>query len=85
MNDISAKLLNAELQLTQMKNTAEQWRGRAEESTLLTQKLVDLRQAHNPINQSISPPVSLIRTFLRCGTPVPRVADPDLFGRIRIR
>ena len=46
MNEISAKLLNAELQLTQMKNTAEQLRGRAEEAAALSQKLADVRHAH---------------------------------------
>jgi hypothetical protein len=48
VNEISGKLLNAELQLTQMKNTAEQLRGRAEESALLTQKLADLRHHQKP-------------------------------------
>ncbi len=43
VNEISAKLLNAELQLTQMKNTAEQLRSRAEEAASLNQKLTDLR------------------------------------------
>jgi hypothetical protein len=43
VNEISAKLLNAELQLTQMKNTAEQLRGRADEAAALNQKLNDIR------------------------------------------
>jgi hypothetical protein len=44
VNEISAKLLNAELQLTQMKNTAEQLRGRADEAAALNQKIIDIRQ-----------------------------------------
>ena len=48
VNELSGKLLKAELQLTQMKNTAEQLRGRAEESALLSQKLADLRQHPQP-------------------------------------
>ena len=56
MNEISAKLLNAELQLTQMKNTAEQLRGRAEEAAALSQKLADVRHAH----------LFTIHNFLQC-------------------